>query len=225
MAGVAALMLRVDPTLTPREIKEKIMESADIVTDLYDANVAGGRRLNAYLAVKAALGSTTAELDAIRLDPLPEIKRGDDDFLESFADYTSAPYPKGGVDSDSNGLIEIVTRRQLNNIRYNLAGTSYKTHADHPGVTTGCPSAGCYGYELMEEIDFKESAFRDTIFSYVDHELSDGSQSLFTASKGWIPIGDEGNPFTGTFDGGNYTIKNLIIKHGDSGLSFVAGTG
>lgn len=27
----------------------------------------------------------------------------------------------------------------------------------------------------------------------------------------WIPIGDSDNPFTGTFDGGGYAIKNMTV--------------
>ena len=59
------------------------------------------------------------------------------------------------VDGDGDGLIEIYTLTQLHNIRYNLAGTSYKTSDSDTGKTTGCPTAGgCIGYELMNDLDF-----------------------------------------------------------------------
>ena len=194
VAGVAALMLRVNPDLTPAEIKEKIMDSADIVPDLYDANVAEGRRLNAYLAVKAALGSTTAELDAIRLDPLPEIEWGVNPLTTSTA--STSTIPKGGTDSDDDGLIEIASLRQLNNIRYDLEGTSYKTYAGDIRPTDGCPSAGCTGYELVRDIDFL---------------LPNGSSTIFSYGKGWTPIG-QSSSFTATFNGNGHTISNLTIN-------------
>ena len=207
VTGVAALMLRVNPDLTPGQIKQKIKDSADIVTDLYDANVANGRRLNAYRAVKAALPDSTSIPP--QLDPLPKIKINEnEDPLESFIDYVGTAYKKGWTDSDGDGLIEIATRRQLNNIRYNLSGTSYKTHADDDRPTVGCglDSEGnqkCRGYELVDDINLA---------------LHDDSDTIFTYNKGWIPIGDKENPFTGTFDGikpdgSNYTIKNLKINN------------
>ncbi|MCX8513544.1 MAG: hypothetical protein ORN26_00540 [Candidatus Pacebacteria bacterium] len=71
----------------------------------------------------------------------------------------------GDVDSDGDGLIEISTIEQLNNIRYNLSGSSYKTSAADSGLSSGCPitsitringssGTGCYGYELTKSIDF-----------------------------------------------------------------------
>ena len=52
------------------------------------------------------------------------------------------------VDRDGDGLIEIDSLTMLHNMRYNLAGTSYKESADAPGAAYGCPAAGCRGYEL-----------------------------------------------------------------------------
>ena len=89
VAGVAALMLMVNPTLTPGELKARLRASADILEtfDGLDAagnvsatekNLADGRRLNAYRAVKLALGETT-----VQLDPLPEIVANTDPFTSS----------------------------------------------------------------------------------------------------------------------------------------------
>ena len=89
VAGVAALMLMVNPALTPGALKAKLRASADILEafDGLDAagnvsatekNLAGGRRLNAYRAVKLALGETTAQID-----PLPEIVWNTDAFTAS----------------------------------------------------------------------------------------------------------------------------------------------
>ena len=60
------------------------------------------------------------------------------------------------VDSDNDGLIDINTLEELNNIRYNLEGTSYKVSADGSGSSEGCPATGCDGYELMGNLDFAE---------------------------------------------------------------------
>ena len=89
VASVAALMLMVKPALTPDELKAKLRASADILEafDGLDAagnvsatekNLAGGRRLNAYRAVKLALGETTAQID-----PLPKIIANTDPFTSS----------------------------------------------------------------------------------------------------------------------------------------------
>ena len=89
VAGVAALMLMVNPTLTPSELKAKLRDSADILEDFdgldaagnvsaMEENLADGRRLNAYRAVKLALGETT-----FQIDPLPEIVANTDAFTSA----------------------------------------------------------------------------------------------------------------------------------------------
>ena len=91
VAGVAALMLMVNPSLTPSELKTRLRASADILEafDGLDAagnvyagekNLADGRRLNAYRAVKRALGEATTQLD-----PLPSIVQIGDPFTSAFA--------------------------------------------------------------------------------------------------------------------------------------------
>ena len=100
--------------------------------------------------------------------------------------------PTGGTDSDGDGLIDIVTVEQLNNMRYNLYGTSYKTSDSAAGVTTGCPSNYCKGYELLNDLDF--------------------AGSRFTAGSGWDSIGDNDGTFHATFEGNGHTISNLTIN-------------
>lgn len=51
VSGVAALLLSKNPSLTPQQIKKVILSSADKVPKLTD-KVIGGRRLNAYSALK-----------------------------------------------------------------------------------------------------------------------------------------------------------------------------
>ena len=89
VAGVAALMLMVNPALTPNALKARLRNSADILEDFdgldaagnldaTEKNLAGGRRLNAYRAVKLALGEVT-----VQTDPLPEIVWNTDAFTSS----------------------------------------------------------------------------------------------------------------------------------------------
>ena len=91
------------------------------------------------------------------------------------------------ADKNGNGLIEISNAAELNNVRYNLDATSYKTKPNEPGITSGCPVSGCNGYELDATIDLQSFA-------------------------NWEPIGSKGNEFKAIFDGGGNMIDNLTIN-------------
>ena len=135
---------------------------------------------------------------------------------------TSPSIPSGSlepkVDNDGDGLIEINNIDQLNNIRYNLFGTSYKAEDNSVGNASGCPDNKCNGYELMASLDFNHEA---------DYN---GNKNLFTTIYdvarnkllGWKPIGGDNtscnynNAFAGIFDGNGYTITNLYINGGSS---------
>ena len=54
------------------------------------------------------------------------------------------------IDDDNDGLIEIEFLEDLNAIRYQLDGGSYKSSADAEPNTSGCPDTGCVGYELIK---------------------------------------------------------------------------
>ena len=41
---------------------------------------------------------------------------------------------------------------------------------------------------------------------------ADEGDSYWNEGRGWLPIGDSGEPFTATFDGGGYTVSNLYIR-------------
>ena len=90
------------------------------------------------------------------------------------------------VDNNGNGFIDITTQEQLHNIRYNLAGTSYKTSASDADKT--CGGNICRGYELLANI---------------------------VLSTNWQPIGSENNPFTSILQGNGYSIANLVIDGGN----------
>jgi len=132
------------------------------------------------------------------------------------------------ADIDGDGLIEIDTLTMLHNMRYNLAGTSYKTSADATGITFGCPEqGGCTGYELTQDLDFDadgDGRTWDTTTRALDPD--DNADPYFlVAQGGWLPIGDCGsngrcgentrnddNPFTATLDGNGFVIRNLAIR-------------
>ncbi len=128
---------------------------------------------------------------------------------------------------NGDGLIEIYDFTDLENIRYNLSGTSYKTKdmsKAEVGITTGCPEIGCHGYKLMNDLDFNLIGE----FKLLSKSLSQGATlnssqlSVSTIKKSWLPIGDCGGdvcgnendtPFLGKFEGNGHVIKNLYIKN------------
>ena len=92
------------------------------------------------------------------------------------------------ADADGDGLIEIDTLEALNNIRHNLAGTSYRIAAGNPGNTGGCPNSGCYGYELTRSLDFAEAASYAADAVNTDWRPNNADPSMAT-NPGWEPIG------------------------------------
>ena len=111
------------------------------------------------------------------------------------------------IDQDDDGLIEISTLEELDAIRNNLAGTSYKTDGEE--ITAGCPADGCKGYELEKDLDFQDAA------SYRDGNVN--VRWTMPGRRGWKPIGDSSNSFSSTFKSNGYPISNLMInrKQGD----------
>ena len=106
-------------------------------------------------------------------------------------------------DIDGDGLIEIATAAQLDQIRYNLLGSSLNTSDGVAGDASGCGGqpdiSECNGYELTQNISL------------------DGYNS-----DNWIPIGicrgvrtcnSESSFFDAIFDGNGWTISNLTITN------------
>ena len=101
------------------------------------------------------------------------------------------------VDDDNDGLIDIATAEELINIRRNLEGTHYND--GNSSSNAGCPSTGCKGYELAQDI-----------------RLADLTGS---ATKNWDPVvGD----FTATLEGNGNTIGNLIMASNIQTMGFFA---
>ncbi|MDI9347871.1 MAG: S8 family serine peptidase, partial [Methylacidiphilales bacterium] len=102
------------------------------------------------------------------------------DVQRQYSYFTVTLYdPNVKVDNDGNGLIEISNQKFLDAIRYNTNGTSLIING--VSYTGGCPSSGCYGYELTNDITVNN----------------------------WNPIGPGRNSmpvFKSTFDGKYHTI-------------------
>ncbi len=113
--------------------------------------------------------------------------------LVANADQTNTDNASDGgdacdVDDDNDGLIEIRTTEELNNIRYNLAGTGYMQAAGAAANSAGCPAgSGCNGYELTENISL--------------------------AGDDWLPIGGDDDPFTADFDGNGNVLSDVAITN------------
>ncbi|WP_320818870.1 hypothetical protein [Thalassolituus sp.] len=112
----------------------------------------------------------------------------------AFAESGRADY-----DLDDDGLIEINSLADLDEIRNSLDGTSLYSES------TGCPEAGCNGFELTTTLDFDTNA---------DGKM-DENDAYWNGGEGWVPIGDFRHPFVGKFDGNNYQINNLYIDSKD----------
>ena len=114
------------------------------------------------------------------------------------------------IDDDGDGLIEIWNIDMLNNMRFNLSGSSYQSSASAIGIRTGCGGQNrittCNGYELIRDLDFNDNS------SYMNTSL----KSSFTSGLGWEPIGNRFTLFTGIFDGNQYTISNLFVYNSET---------
>ena len=104
------------------------------------------------------------------------------------------------VDDDGDGLIEVRSSQELQNMRWTPDGSGYRESATDDINSTGCPELRCTGYELISAIDL--DGF--------------GSQS-----RGWMPIGNTASPFDTVFEGNNFTIHNLRINRTSSRVGFI----
>lgn len=110
------------------------------------------------------------------------------------------------VDADNDGLIEIATLQQLDWMHNDLAGKSL-TDKDAQANSSGCPASGCFGYELVADLDFDTNGdgVIDNRDTYFDHEGNGGN-------AGWIPIGGKYPFFSAQFEGNGHVIRNLYIN-------------
>ena len=111
---------------------------------------------------------------------------------------------------------------QLDAIRWDLDGDGISDDADYaaafPDADTGtlCSVESCAGYELTANLDFDTNGNGE----------ADEGDVYWNGGGGWIPIGENGDPFDTTFEGGGHTISNLYIRRmPDVGLFGVLGPG
>ena len=130
------------------------------------------------------------------------------------------------VDSDHDGLIDIDTAEKLNNMRYDLAGTSYKTSVTQTtGNSSGCPvingSGSCHGYELTANIDLASLLDKNgnRVINKTTVIVAGKTHTVINTNidTSWVPVGDNSTSsnasrFTGTFEGNNHTIANLWVN-------------
>ena len=119
------------------------------------------------------------------------------------------PCTLSDIDKDDDGLIEICDLEGLNAMRYQLDGTGYKANSNYrtAKITAGCPSSGCYGYELAKDLDFQDnSSYRDATTNKDTWTVSDYTD---TADQGWQPIYTYVRTY---FQGNDHTISNLMIN-------------
>ena len=128
--------------------------------------------------------SFESENQSLHLPVNMEIRDGDGDGVADMND----------ADKDNDGLIEIYTIEDLNNIRKDLEGLR--------GSLQGIASENFKGYKLMNNLDFKAPE------SYASGVVN----TSYTNGKGWEPIGNSTDPFSKEFEGNGYTISNLFIN-------------
>ena len=129
--------------------------------------------------------------------------------IQLFLLFSSPTYALNGIDNsgrsdydlDNNGLIEINDLSDLNEIRNNVNGKKLY------GSNTGCPTLAddkideCNGFELTTDLDFDTN----------NDGMMDSADEYWDQGFGWLPIGTREAPFSATFHGNGYLIKNLYI--------------
>ena len=119
------------------------------------------------------------------------------------------------VDDDGDGLIEIATAEQFNQIRHNLLGSSFIISQGGIGNSIGCGNGkditACNGYELVADI---------SLAGY-DNWESIGSCPTYTGSS--LTCTDTSALFNGIFDGNGWTISDLTIERIERGYSNALG--
>ncbi len=156
---------------------------------------------NAYCDQTCISGSDLA------LDEYPGDSNNDGITNEQEIDQGGARYL---ADSDSDGLIDIFTLEQLNEVRYQLYGhgrkssemSSVDSSGCPPMVSGGVPITRCYGYELMNDLDFDTNG---------NGEIDEGDR-FWNNGMGWQPIGDVSAYFNATFEGNGYAIRNFYLN-------------
>ena len=132
--------------------------------------------------------------------------------------WNIGPFPVD-IDGDDNGLIDIYYLEDLDVVRHQSDGNGYQISAVPNGVTAdtitaGCPLIDgvmtCAGYEMLRDLDFAmDDSYVDATTNTTEWTVDDFG---IAGDTGWLPIGDEAEPFNTVLDGNNYFISNLQIN-------------
>ena len=109
------------------------------------------------------------------------------------------------IDDDNDGLIEVRNIDDLHEIRFQIDGSAKKQHANDQKNTSGCPSWGCMGYELVRSLDFNSAIDYRHGRINTDWTMADYSDD---SDHGWHPLPS----FGAVFNGNGYIISNLQIN-------------
>ena len=160
-------------------------------------------------------------------------KSADKAFTVSTADGDKDLEPNiTDVDDDNDGLIDIYDLDMFNNIRHNLAGTSYKTDSSAPDDRTGAPemaTANCTGvvsgtsvylcgYELMGDLDFDNEDSYDGIINDDWRPNNEDPDSAVNAGFNGI------DRFNAVFEGNGYSISHLYSRGGSANVGLFRST-
>ena len=173
-----------------------------------------------------------ATLSSLEFKLTAQARGSEEDSTSSGEQFSSRIIIFPLIDADGNGLIEIYSLLDLHNMRYNLAGTSYRTGAASVGSSRGCPDSGCRGYELVQDLDFDGDGDGQTWRGDGDggYTLDPGDNADYFPVEedgigGWLPIGDDNNPFIAAFDGNGHSIRNLAIRRNQEYIGLFGSTG
>ena len=137
--------------------------------------------------------------------------------LLSLTKSAAAQTPAVDYDTNDDGYISVSNLAQLNAVRYDLNGNgardsvtttvwaNYTSAFPNAATGMGCPATGCVGYELTASLDFDSDSDGDV-------DANDHSGAYWDSGKGWLPIGNFSNRYTGDFKGNGNTINNLFIN-------------
>ena len=188
------------------------VEQIEITWAVTDTSVPLGRRIIQQGAQSAVISDLTPDTSYTF-----SITVIDDSNNKSTLETATAATPAAPVDANGNRLIDIHSLEQLHNMRYNLAGTSYKTSSMDPGARCGITgNITCNGYELTQSLSFDRDDDVSTYDLSGALDSDDHHDTYFpvtsTNTGGWLPIGDAPNPFSTTFEGNGFYIRGLAIR-------------
>ena len=145
--------------------------------------------------------ATGLEIDAVEFNTTIPVKRN----------HLTTIY--GPVLTDANNVsVRIDDNFELPEYEYNPDG-EYYLEADSEGDVTAVAASVDGLVAIAEMINEGELDADTNVALNGDIDLSDFAMAYTTraAVSNWVPVGTSEKPFTGTFDGRGYTIKNLTL--------------